>query len=208
MRPQTSRNIIRKGNRMSELTTAQLEALGISRDDIIGKVIDRCVDSILSTEYYDNDDGGKYRAKSDVEKRITDLCRKRVDEKVQEIADAHILPFVSDRIEKLTLQKTNQWGEKAGAPVTFIEYLVARADTYLTEMVNYEGKSKDECGSYSFSGTQSRITHMINKHLHYSIETAMKNAVQHVNAALSKGLQETVKAKIDEIVASLKVQVK
>ncbi len=193
---------------MSELTTAQLEALGISRDDIISKVIDRCVENILSTDYYEDDDGGKYRAKADVEKRITELCRKRVDEKVQQIADAHILPFVSERIEKLTLQKTNQWGEKAGAPVTFIEYLVARADTYLTEMVNYEGKSKDEVGSYSFSGTQSRITHMINKHLHYSIETAMKNAVQHVNTALSKGLQETVKAKIDEIVSSLKIQTK
>ena len=193
---------------MSELTTAQLEALGISRDDIIEKVIDRCVDSLMSTQYFDQEDGSPYRAKSDVEKRITELCRKRVDEKVQQIADAHILPFVSERIEKLTLQKTNQWGEKAGAPVTFVEYLVARADSYLTEMVNYEGKSKDEVGSYSFNGTQSRITHMINKHLHYSIETAMKNAVQHVNAALSKGLQETVKTKIDEIVSSLKIQTK
>lgn len=193
---------------MTELTTAQLQALGISRDDIIEKVIDRCVDSLMSTQYFDQEDGSPYRAKSDVEKRITELCRKRVDEKVQQIADAHILPFVSERIEKLTLQKTNQWGEKAGAPVTFVEYLVARADSYLTEMVNYEGKSKDEVGSYSFSGTQSRITHMINKHLHYSIETAMKNAVQHVNAALSKGLQETVKTKIDEIVSSLKIATK
>lgn len=194
---------------MSELTTAQLEALGISRDDIIEKVIDRCVDSLMSTQYFDQEDGSPYRAKSDVEKRITELCRKRVDEKVQQIADDHILPLVSQRIENLTLQQTNSWGEKTGAPVTFIEYLVKRADNYLTEKVDYNGKSKDENGSsYGWSGTQSRITFMIHQHLHYSIKSAMEDAVKHVNAALSKGLQETVKTKIDEIVSSLKIQTK
>jgi hypothetical protein len=194
---------------MTELTTAQLQALGISRDDIIEKVIERCVDSIMSADYYDDETGDQYRAKSDVEKQITKLCRQRVDEKVKEIADAHVLPFVSERIENLTLQATNQWGEKTGAPVTFIEYLVKRADNYLTEKVDYNGKSKDENGSsYGWSGTQTRITHMIHQHLHYSIQSAMKDAVQHVNAALSKGLQETVKTKIDEIVSSLKIQMK
>lgn len=189
---------------MSELTTAQLEALGIGRDEIVEKIIDRCVDSILANDYED-EDGHKYCAKSEVERRITELCRKRVDEKVQQIADAHILPFVSERIENLTLQQTNSWGEKAGAPVTFIEYLVKRADNYLTEQVDYNGKGKSEGDSYSWRGTQSRITYMIHHHLHYSIQSAMKDAVSAVNAALSKGLQETVKLKIDEIVSSLKI---
>jgi len=189
---------------MTELTTAQLEALGISKEEILGKIVDRCADSIMSADYY-NEDGEKYRARTDVEARIVDLCRKRVDEKVQAIADAHILPFVGERIENMTLQQTNKWGEKVGESITFVEYLVKRADAYLTEPVNYEGKGKEEAGGYSWSGSQSRITYMINKHLQYSIETAMKNAVSQVNSALSKGLQETVKMKIDEIVSSLKI---
>lgn len=187
------------------LTTAQLEALGISRDDIIEKVIERCVDAIMNTKYYDAEDGEPYSARNDVEKRITELCKKRVDERVQEIAEAHILPNVSERIESICLQETTKWGEKVGKPLTFIEYLVHRADTYLTEPVSYDGKSKSEAGGYSWSGTQSRITYMIHHHLQYSISTAMKDAVSHVNAALSKGLQETVRLQINEIVSSLKV---
>lgn len=192
---------------MSEISTSQLAALGISRDEIVEKLIERCADSIMQADYY-NEDGEKFRARTDVETRIVDLCRKRVDEKVQAIAEQHILPFVSERVENMYLQQTNKWGEKIGEPITFIEYLVKRADTYLTEPVNYEGKGKEEAGGYSWSGTQSRITHMINKHLHYSIETAMKNAVVQVNAALAKGLQETVRMKIDEIVSALKVVAK
>jgi len=116
--------------------------------------------------------------------------------------------MIKDRIENLTLQETNKWGEKTGTPVTFIEYLVKRADAYLIEPVNYDGKSKEEVGGYSFSGAQSRITHMVHKHLHYSIETAMKNALSQVNAALSGGIQATVKTKIDEIVSSIKINMK
>lgn len=189
---------------MTKLTTDQLEALGISRDELIEKIIQRCSDDILSSTAFD-EDGNDVRMKSDVEKRLQALCKETIDRRVQEIAETHVLPMISQRIDSLVLQQTNKWGEKTGQRIPFIEYLIQRADTYLTETVNYEGKSKDEAGSYSFSGTQSRITHMVHKHLHYSIETAMKNAVSQVNAALSKGLQETVKLKIDEIVSSLKV---
>ena len=42
-------------------------------------------------------------------------------------------------------------------------------------------------------------------HVHEGGPPSVKNAVSQVNAALSKGLQETVKLKIDEIVSSLKV---
>lgn len=189
---------------MTKLTTDQLEALGISRDELIENIIQRCSDDILSSTAFD-EDGNDVRMKSDVEKRLQALCKETIDRRVQEIAETHILPVISQRIDNLVLQQTNTWGEKTGKPVPFIEYLVQRADAYLTEKVNYEGKSKAEVGGYSFSGDQSRITHMVHKHLHYSIETAMKNAVSQVNAALSKGLQETVKLKIDEIVSSLKV---
>jgi len=192
---------------MSELSTAQLEALGISRDELIYKIVERCAEGVLSSISWD-EDGEETRRSSDVERRLKALCQSTIDEKVKAIADAHVLPMIKDRIENLTLQETNKWGEKTGTPVTFIEYLVKRADAYLIEPVNYDGKSKEEVGGYSFSGAQSRITHMVHKHLHYSIETAMKNALSQVNAALSGGIQATVKTKIDEIVSSIKINMK
>ena len=38
---------------MTELTTAQLEALGISQDEIIEKIVARCADGILTSVSYD-----------------------------------------------------------------------------------------------------------------------------------------------------------
>jgi hypothetical protein len=49
---------------------------------------------------------------------------------------------------------------------------------------------------------------MIDKHLHFSIESAMKSAVSNANSAIVGGLEETVKIKLAEIAKSLKVTVK
>lgn len=92
---------------------------------------------------------------------------------------------------------------------TFIEYLVKRAEAYLTEKVDFQGKSKDENGSYSsFSPSQTRIAHMVHQHLSYSIESAMKNAVQTANSAIAIGIAETVKIKLAEIQKGIQASIK
>jgi hypothetical protein len=78
----------------------------------------------------------------------------------------------------------------------------------MQEKVNYEGKGKNEAGSYSWNGTQTRITHMVHQHLHCSIETAMKQALQIATNGIASGLQETVKTKLSEVSQKLKVEVK
>jgi hypothetical protein len=111
-------------------------------------------------------------------------------------------------IDNLVLQKTNSWGEKVGKSVTFVEYLIEQAHGYMTEKVDSSGKTKEESGGYSFSGTQTRVAHMIHRHLHFNIETAMKEALATANGSIIKGLEETVKLKLAEILAVLKVTVK
>jgi hypothetical protein len=92
--------------------------------------------------------------------------------------------------------------------MTFIEYLVARAEAYLREDVNFDGKSKDEHSGYSWSKSQTRIVWLVNKHLQYSIESAMKDAVKTINDAVTEGLEKTVKVKLEEIAKGLKVNLK
>ncbi len=77
----------------------------------------------------------------------------------------------------------------------------------MTEKVDSSGKTKEESGSYSFSGTQTRVAHMIHRHLHFNIETAMKEALATANGSIVKGLEETVKLKLAEIAKALKVTV-
>jgi hypothetical protein len=185
-----------------------LESLGISKDAIEQKLIEHLAQELLTEIQYNYDDDSEYRARSSLAKKLDALVKQHIDTTINALAEKHILPNVSSYIENLTLQTTNQWGEKKGAPVTFIEYLTQRAEDYMQEKVNYEGKPKSEAGGYSWSGTQTRITHMVHQHLHYSIETAMKQALQIATSGIASGLQETVKTKLSEVSQKLKVEVK
>jgi hypothetical protein len=185
-----------------------LESLGISKDAIEQKLIEHLAQELLTEIQYNYDDDSEYRARSSLAKKLDALVKQHIDTTINALAEKHILPNVSNYIENLNLQTTNQWGEKKGAPVTFIEYLTQRAEDYMQEKVNYEGKPKSEAGGYSWSGTQTRITHMVHQHLHYSIETAMKQALQIATSGIASGLQETVKTKLSEVSQKLKVEVK
>lgn len=185
-----------------------LESLGISKDAVEQKLVEHLAEQLLTEIQYDYDDDSEYRAKSSLAKKLDALVKQHIDTTINALAEKHILPNVASYIENLTLQTTNQWGEKKGSPVTFIEYLTQRAEDYMQEKVNFEGKAKSESGVYSWSGTQTRITHLVHQHLHYSIENAMKDALKVATSSIATGLQETVKVKLAEVAQTLKVEVK
>lgn len=184
-----------------------LAEIGFTKEELQEKIIDRLVGQLMTSCSVDDEDNAHYRESKfalDLEKKI----KETADATINAMAEKFILPNVKNYIENLTLQQTNQWGEKKGSPVTFVEYLTQRAESYMNEKVNWEGKTKEESGSYnSFNGAQTRIAHMINKHLHFSIETAMSESLKIATSAISTGIQETVKMKLGEIQAALKTSV-
>jgi hypothetical protein len=185
-----------------------LDSLGISKEAIEQKLIEHLAQELLTEIEYDYDDDSEYRARSQLAKKLDALVKQHIDATINALAKKHILPNVAGYIENMTLQTTNQWGEKKGSPVTFIEYLTQRAEDYMQEKVSFDGKSKAESSGYSWNGTQTRITHLVHQHLHYSIETAMKQALQIATSGIATGLQETVKTKLAEVSQKLKVEVK
>jgi hypothetical protein len=185
-----------------------LESLGISKDAIEQKLIEHLAEQLLTEISYDYDDEREYRAKSSLAKKLDAIVKQHIDATINALAEKHVLPNVASYIENLTLQTTNQWGEKKSAPVTFIEYLTQRAEDYMQEKVSYDGKAKSEASGYSWNGTQTRITFMVHQHLHHSIEAAMKQALQIATSGIASGLQETVKVKLAEVSQKLKVEVK
>lgn len=184
-----------------------LQTLGFSVEQLQQRVVDQICESLLKRSYED-EDGDCFFGESEFKKKLDSEIKKRVDETINALAEKHVLPNVAQYIENLTIQKTNEWGEKRGETISFIEYLIQRAQDYMQEKVNYEGKAKAESGGYSWSGTQTRITHLIEKHLHYSIEQAMKNSLQIATSEIAKGLHETTRLKLNEIAANMKVEVK
>lgn len=182
------------------------EDLGMTKEEMQERVIEQLCDQLLSSVVCDDEDGersvnSRFRAKLDT------AIQQRIDDAINSMADKYVLPHVTANLEHYVIQTTNQWGEKRAEPVTFTEYLVQRADAYMSEKVNYEGKPKGT-DSYSWTGTQTRITHLVEKHLHYSIETAMKNALSVATSSIATGLAETCKTKLKEITDGLQVAVK
>jgi hypothetical protein len=176
-----------------------LEALGFTQDELRERVIDRLCDRLMETgDFEDSEFAGK----------LNRTIQKRIDHAINKLAEKHVLPNVTEYIEKLTLQATNRWGESHGAPVSFIEYLVQRADAYLREEVDYEGFAKDEKrDAYNWRKAQTRVMHLVHQHLHYSVSNAMQTALQAANSSIVGGIHEAVKLKLEAFAASLKVAV-
>lgn len=183
-----------------------LQDIGFTKEELQQRVVDQLCGQVMSTTTFD-DIGDEVTFPSDLAKQLKGLVAEQVSATVTALAEKHILPNVSGYIETLTLQETNSWGERTGEPITFIEYLTARAEAYMQEKVDFDGKSKAESNGYSWSGKQTRITNLIHRHLQYSIEAAMKDALKIATGSIVTGIQETVKIQLGEISKTLKTSV-
>lgn len=189
------------------MTTLSFESLGISKEELTEKLLNRLVEE-FSTEVFWDEDGDSVRKPNNMARKVRDGITSHLDATVRRLAEEHVLPRVTEIVEGLVIQNTNAWGEKVGKPTTFIEYLIARADAYMCEDVNRDGKTKAESGDYSWQKSTTRITHLVNAHLKYSIEAAMKQALATANKGIVGGLEAAVKYALSEAHAKLKVEVK
>lgn len=184
-----------------------LKQLGFTQEELQERVVERIVNQVMIDKVYDHESDSEYDRHSQFREELKKRVKTRIDEKIDELAQQFVLPNVSEYIETLTLQHTNQYGERKGEPVTFIEYLVARAKDYMQERVDHSGQDKATANSYGWNGKQTRITYLIEKHLQYSIETAMKDSLKIATGEIANGIAETAKIKLQEISKNLKVQV-
>ena len=177
----------------------ELEDLGISKAGLAQRIIDGIVEQEM-----DPDSDLSQRVHRGVKEKI----QEQIDKRVQEIADQYVLPAVNEMIETICLQRTNEWGDAKGDGLTFREYLVKRADFYLTEPVDYNGKSKKESrDGYGWKGDQGRISHIVDKYLSTEIENAMKDAVAGVDKSIADGISETIRIKMKELSEKLTITV-
>ena len=183
-----------------------LSSLGIGKEEVFNRVVEQVVDRVMHS-YPVDDEGNEYKRSSRFYDELAKYAKQAIDKKVEQLGDEHVLPRIGAMIDALVLQETNKWGEKQGTPVTFIEYLVKRAEAFLTEEVNSDGKTQKQVDHYNWRAASSRVAFLVHQHLHHSIEQAMKAAVQNANDAIKDGLEKTVKLKLAEIAQSLKVNV-
>lgn len=181
---------------------AALAVLGLDPKEIEGKVVERIADRVL--QGWGTDEEGEYVCDAQFKRKLENRIQEQIEATISLLADKYVLPNVNSYVENLTLQQTNKWGEATGKSMTFIEYLVERCDAYMREEVNYEGKPRGN-DSYSWTGRSTRIAFMVDKHLHWSIEQAMKKAFENGNAMIVGGLKKAMEMSLADITNSLKI---
>lgn len=185
-----------------------LEALGITKEDLTERIVDKAVEELLNTTGFDpeseHETSYESRFKREIEKRI----QAAVDEKIGALAAVHLVPRVGEMIESINMRKTNQYGEPKGASMTFIEYIASRAEAYMSEDVNLQAQSKDEAGdSYNWRSCGPRLTVLMRNYIRDTLETHAKNAIVDVNKVIAKNIEKAARDAITSAAAALKVSV-
>lgn len=185
--------------------TIDLESIGITREELQDRVVQR-VATMLMTSVSSDDNDREYSRDSEFKRKLDAKIEESIAAAIDALAQRCVLPNIVQMVEELTLRPTNKWGEKNGEPLTFIEYLTQRADAYLREEVNYEGKTKGQ-DSYSWRSYGTRISFIVDKHLQSAIQRAMDDAVKNANESIKDGLADAVKIALAKISTSMKLTV-
>ncbi len=181
------------------MSNISLTDLGITPEELRQRVVDKIAGDIMSDECFE----------SDLQRKVSLMLKEKVDAAVTDLGDTVVAPRIAEMLEDLCLQQTNQWGERTGKSLTFIEYLTQRAEGYMTEKVDFQGLTAAECKSHcsSFSAAQTRVAFMVDAHLQFSIKTAMEKALADANSQIAAGITDTVKQQLAAIVGRIKATV-
>ena len=180
-----------------------IKDLGLTKKEIQKRIVETICDRLLGSEVYDEDG----ESTTDLLRMLNKKIHERIDAKVTELGEKHVFPKVNELIENYVVQETTSWGEKKGEPKSFRQHLIDRADAWMREPVDYDGKIKEK-GSYNWSVAGTRVGMLVHKYLHYEIENAMKEAFKKANESIAIGLHEAMKIKLDEIKNSIIIDVK
>ncbi len=185
-----------------------LEALGVSPEELGNRIVDQAVSTLLYSSGFnpDTEEETSYesRFKREIEKRI----QQAVDQKIAALAEQHLIPRVGEMIEQADMRRTNNYGEPTSPPMTFKEYIASRAEAYMSEDVNFYGKSKAEEGdSYNWRKCGPRLMVLMQIYIRDTLEKHAKEAVTDVNKVIAKNIQKAATQAITAAAGDLTVKI-
>lgn len=184
----------------------ELKDFGFTKEELQERVVEKLVEK-LRFQLITDENGEEDFVKTPLWKALNKLVDERIHNKINEVAETHLLPRIDDLINEMTFQQTNKWGEPLNnrEPETLKELIVRYAEEYIKEPVNHIGKTKKE-DSFNFRATGSRMSYAIDKHLQFSIESAMQRILEAGNVQLAEGIKTAVEIKLNDILKNIKVK--
>lgn len=185
-----------------------LEALGISAETLGDRIVDQAVEVLLNCSGFDPDSEQEIRYASRFKKEIEARIQKAVDEKIAALAAVHLIPRIGEMIESADMRRTNTYGEPKSPPMTFKEYIASRAESYMSEEVNFNGEAKHEArDSYTWKSCGPRLTVLMKNYIKDSMEKAAKSAVNDINKVIANNIEKAAKDAIAAAASAIKVSV-
>lgn len=184
-----------------------LQALGISIEELGNRIVDQAVETLLNTSGFNPETEEETRYESKFKREIEKRLQTAVDAKISALAAEHIVPRVGEMIEQANLRKTNNYGEPKGEPMSFVEYIASRAEAYMAEDVDINGKSKTDGDSYNWRSCGPRLTVLMKSYIRDTLETHARKALVDVNSVIVKNFEKAARDAITSAGSSIKIAV-
>lgn len=184
-----------------------LKALGISPEELGERIVSQAVETLLETTGFNPDTEEETRYASQFQRAIEARIKQAVDDKIAALAAVHLVPRVGEMIEAADMRQTNRYGEAKTPKMTFKEYIAHRAEAYMAEDVDSNGKSKEESGDSYWRVSGPRLTVLMRMYIRDTLEKAAKAAVNDVNKVIADNIAKAAKQAIAAAGAAIKVEV-
>lgn len=185
------------------------EALGLTKDEVQERLIETLADRMLKAKGWD-DDGDEISLPSSLKTQLEALITKRMDLAVQSAFDRVVPSTIDQFVAEYKIQQTNQYGEKQGPALSFVEFITQRVTGYLAEPIDHSGVSEREAKAKGNSwygernGKQNRVTYMINERLATAINQGIEAAFKDTKSLLAGGIEKAVLAHLQQFGETLK----
>lgn len=191
-----------------QITKEMLDALGITRDDILNLAAAKIADDLTGGIQQGNE-----HYEDTIETRVSKLVREHIEQVVTTITRAKceevISPIVDTKLAEFVVTETNRWGEKTGKSLTLTEFIVARIEGHMMEEVDGNGRSREECRARgdSFYTKGPRITAAITKFFQSNMDQAMKQVLAESAGTLGKAIEKAALEALGNIQTRLSANV-
>jgi hypothetical protein len=195
---------------------AMIAALGLDRDEVLDRVVARIVDHLLAgvgrTTWTERDpetgEEWEEHISGSLEDRLQGRLASVIAERVDALAEQEIVPRIDALIEGLVLQASNEWGEPKGEPLTLRQYLTRRAEEWLDQPVDYEGKPTSPKPYGGSKAERTRLGHLIDRYFGDAIGTAVAAALGDATKGMAKSLEAATLAYLEQARQRIKIEVK
>ncbi len=188
-------------------TNLTCEDFGLSQEQMIDRLIETMADRLLGEDEDYEPEEESYGLRKTVMDKLDAKIKERIDEQVTKIAEKHVFGAVGQMLENLVFPQTNKFGEAKKEPLTLREYLAKRAEGYMAEEVDRNGKTKSQ-DSYSWRPDSSRLMYAVNENLQYVMNIEVEKAAKSVHGAFAKSVQDAVTRAIRDLRVSVSASVK